>query len=169
MVVELLWLELVWIVNWRAGFKFSLGIFSDHVFSDENQVQIKMYEDVKEPTNGDTPKNNPQYTTVYVGNLAPECSWVSKPTPPGTTSNPLPPPVPAPILSPADLFAYERQLAWSKMALMHLKTQHPFKHANTNRAAVGASQAIYDGWFPECRCDVSLHGYVVSSLMDTAY
>ncbi|GJY89303.1 nucleotide-binding alpha-beta plait domain-containing protein [Tanacetum coccineum] len=159
--------------------------------------------DVKEPTNGDTPKNNPQYTTVYFGNLAPEvtqlelhrhfhsfgagvlrkcgcnvtkllvlldtCSWVSKPTPPGTTSNPLPPPVPAPILSPADLFAYERQLAMSKMALMHPQGQHPFKHANTNRAAVGASQAIYDGWFPECRCDVSLHGYVVSSLMDTAY
>ncbi|EEF46244.1 nucleolysin tia-1, putative [Ricinus communis] len=100
--------------------------------------------------NDDAPENNPQYTTVYVGNLAPEvtsvdlhrhfyglgagtiedvrvqrdkgfgfvrysthaeaalaiqmgnarilygkpvkCSWGSKPTPPGTSSTPLPPP-----------------------------------------------------------------------------
>ncbi|PWA96672.1 Nucleotide-binding, alpha-beta plait [Artemisia annua] len=160
-------------------------------------------EDVKEPTNGDAPENNPQYTTVYVGNLAPEvtqlelhrhfhslgagvieevrvqrdkafgfvrysnhaeaalairmgntqsvlygkqikCSWGSKPTPPGTSSNPLPPPVPAPMLS-ADLLAYERQLAMSKMALMHPQGQHPFKQANMDLAAAGASQAIYDG------------------------
>ncbi|GKC03726.1 nucleotide-binding alpha-beta plait domain-containing protein [Tanacetum coccineum] len=126
--------------------------------------------------NGDTHKNESQYTTVYFGNLAPEvtqlelhrhfhyfgagCSWVSKPTPPGTSSNPLPPPVPAPILSPADLFAYERQLAMSKMALMHPQGQHPFKHANTNRAAVGAVGKI-DGWFPECLCDVSLCGCII--------
>ncbi|KAK4856858.1 hypothetical protein QYF36_021990 [Acer negundo] len=88
-------------------------------------------ENAKETTNNEAPENNPQYTTVYVGNLAPEvrvqrdkgfgfvrfsthaeaalaiqmrnnqsylygkqikCSWVSKPTPPGTSSNPLPPP-----------------------------------------------------------------------------
>ncbi|KAI9194449.1 hypothetical protein LWI28_006116 [Acer negundo] len=88
-------------------------------------------EDAKETTNNEAPENNPQYTTVYVGNLAPEvrvqrdkgfgfvrfsthaeaalaiqmgnnqsylygkqikCSSVSKPTPPGTSSNPLPPP-----------------------------------------------------------------------------
>lgn len=29
-------------------------------------------EDGKETTNNDAPENNPQYTTVYVGNLAPE-------------------------------------------------------------------------------------------------
>lgn len=29
-------------------------------------------EDGKEATNSDAPENNPQYTTVYVGNLAPE-------------------------------------------------------------------------------------------------
>lgn len=29
-------------------------------------------EDVKEATNSDIPDNSPQYTTVYVGNLAPE-------------------------------------------------------------------------------------------------
>ncbi|KAL6144441.1 hypothetical protein ACLB2K_055134 [Fragaria x ananassa] len=29
-------------------------------------------EDGKEPTNNEAPENNPQYTTVYVGNLAPE-------------------------------------------------------------------------------------------------
>lgn len=29
-------------------------------------------EDGQETTNDDTPEKNPQYTTVYVGNLAPE-------------------------------------------------------------------------------------------------
>ncbi|XP_076925239.1 oligouridylate-binding protein 1B-like [Bidens hawaiensis] len=165
-------------------------------------------EDGKEPTNSsDAPENNPQYTTVYVGNLAPEvtqlelhrhfhslgagvikevrvqrdkgfgfvrynnhteaalaiqmgntqsilygkqikCSWGSKPMPPGTSSNPLPPPVPAPMLSAADLLAYERQLAMSKMALMHPQAQHPFKQPTMDMAAAaGASQAIYDGGF----------------------
>lgn len=33
---------------------------------------IYFAEDGKEPLNGDAPENNPQYTTVYVGNLAPE-------------------------------------------------------------------------------------------------
>ncbi|KAJ0895739.1 putative RNA recognition motif domain, nucleotide-binding alpha-beta plait domain superfamily [Helianthus anomalus] len=164
-------------------------------------------EEGKEPTNNsDAPENNPQYTTVYVGNLAPEvtqlelhrhfhslgagvieevrvqrdkcfgfvrynnhteaalaiqmgntqsilygkqikCSWGSKPTPPGTSSNPLPPPVPAPMLSAADMLAYERQLAMNKMALMHPQAQHPLKQATMDMAAAGASQAIYDGGF----------------------
>ncbi|KAI7728338.1 hypothetical protein M8C21_001816 [Ambrosia artemisiifolia] len=170
-------------------------------------------EESKEPVNGDAPENNPQYTTVYVGNLAPEvtqlelhrhfhalgagiieevrvqpdkgfgfvrynnhaeaalaiqmgntqsilygkqikCSWGSKPTPPGTTSNPLPPPVPAPMLSAADMLAYERQLAISKMVgvhgLMHPQGQHPLKPATMggmSMGAAGASQAIYDGGF----------------------
>ncbi|RZB58994.1 Oligouridylate-binding protein 1B isoform B [Glycine soja] len=162
--------------------------------------------DGKETSNSDAPENNPQYTTVYVGNLAPEatqldlhhhfhslgagvieevrvqrdkgfgfvrysthaeaalaiqmgnaqsllcgkqikCSWGSKPTPAGTASNPLPPPAAAslPGLS-TDLLVYERQLAMSKMggvhALMHPQGQHPLK-----QAAIGASQAIYDGGF----------------------
>ncbi|CAI0470771.1 unnamed protein product [Linum tenue] len=169
-------------------------------------------EDGKEPINSDAPENNPQYTTVYVGNLAPEatqldlhrhfhslgagvieevrvqrdkgfgfvrysthaeaalaiqmgntqsllcgkpikCSWGSKPTPPGTSSNPLPPPaaVPMPGLTATDLLAYERQLAMSKMggvhALMHPHGQHhPLKQAGMGMSA-GASQAIYDGGF----------------------
>ncbi|KAL0319464.1 UNVERIFIED_CONTAM: protein PHYTOCHROME-DEPENDENT LATE-FLOWERING [Sesamum angustifolium] len=167
-------------------------------------------EDVKEAASSDAPENNPQYTTVYVGNLAPEvtqvdlhrhfhalgagsieevrvqrdkgfgfvrysthaeaamaismgntqsflcgkqikCSWGNKPTPPGTSSNPLPPPAPAalPGLSAADLLAYERQLAMSKMggvhALMHPQGQHALK-ASMGMGA-GASQAIYDGGF----------------------
>ncbi|GMY34809.1 oligouridylate-binding protein 1B isoform X2 [Fagus crenata] len=169
-------------------------------------------EDGKETTNNDAPENNPQYTTVYVGNLASEvtqldlhrhfhslgagvieevrvqrdkgfgfvrysthteaamaiqmgnaqsylcgkqikCSWGSKPTPPGTASNPLPPPVAAPLpgLSATDLLAYERQLAMSKMggvhALMHPQGQHPLKQAAMGMGAAGASQAIYDGGF----------------------
>ncbi|KAK8630011.1 hypothetical protein V6N13_078824 [Hibiscus sabdariffa] len=163
-------------------------------------------------TNNETPENNPQYTTVYVGNLAPEvtqlelhyhfhalgagvieevrvqrdkgfgfvrysthaeaalaiqlgnahsflcskqikCSWGSKPTPPGTASNPLPPPAAAPLpgLSATDLLAYERQLAINKMsgvhALMHPQGQHPLKQAAMGVGAAGASHAIYDGGF----------------------
>ncbi|KAF5776826.1 putative RNA recognition motif domain, nucleotide-binding alpha-beta plait domain superfamily [Helianthus annuus] len=181
-------------------------------------------EDSKEPVNGDAPENNPQYTTVYVGNLAPEvtqlelhrhfhsfgagiieevrvqpdkgfgfvrynnhaeaalaiqmgntqsilygkqikCSWGSKPTPPGTTSNPLPPPVPAPMLSAADLLAYERQFAMSKMGgvhgLMHAQGQFPLKPASMGgmgMGAAGASQAIYDG-FPNVAATQQLMYY----------
>ncbi|XP_019055316.1 PREDICTED: oligouridylate-binding protein 1-like isoform X2 [Nelumbo nucifera] len=169
--------------------------------------------DGQETTNDDVPEHNPQYTTVYVGNLAPEvtqldlhrhfhslaagvieevrvqrekgfgfvryschaeaalaiqmgngriiygkpikCSWGSKPTPPGIVSNPLPPPtgpIPMSGLSPADLLAYERQLAMSKMAgaqaLVHPQGQHALKQAAMGMgAAAGASQAIYDGGF----------------------
>ncbi|KAJ4959316.1 hypothetical protein NE237_026427 [Protea cynaroides] len=165
-------------------------------------------EDGQETTNDDGPENNPQYTTVYVGNLAPEvaqldlhrhfhalgagvieevrvqrdkgfgfirysthaeaalaiqmgnarilcgkpikCSWGSKPTPPGTVSTPLPPPFP-PGVSAAELLAYERQLAMSKMAgaqtLMHPQGQHALKQAAMGMGAAGASQAIYDGGF----------------------
>ncbi|XP_058079606.1 oligouridylate-binding protein 1B-like [Magnolia sinica] len=168
-------------------------------------------EDGQETTNDDAPENNPQYTTVYVGNLAPEvtqldlhrqfhslgagvieevrvqrdkgfgfvrysthaeaalaiqmgnarilcgkpikCSWGSKPTPPGTSSTPLPPPTAAPFpgLSANDLLAYERQLALTKMgsgqaALMHAQGQHALKQAAMGMGA-GASQAIYDGGF----------------------
>ncbi|XP_071911254.1 oligouridylate-binding protein 1-like isoform X1 [Coffea arabica] len=159
-------------------------------------------EDGQEKSGEDAPENNPQYTTVYVGNLAPEvtsvdlhrhfhslgagviedvrvqrdkgfgfvrfsnhaeaaraiqlgnacilfgkpikCSWGSKPTPPGTSSTPLPLPAVAhmPGFSATDLAAYERQIALSKMAgaqaLMHPQGQR-----------IGAaSQAIYDGGYP---------------------
>ncbi|GAV61421.1 RRM_1 domain-containing protein [Cephalotus follicularis] len=169
-------------------------------------------EDGKDAPNNEAPENNPQYTTVYVGNLAPEvtqlelhrhfhalgtgvieevrvqrdkgfgfvrfsthseaamaiqigntqsllcgkqikCSWGSKPTPPGTSSNPLPPPaaVPLPGLTASDLLAYERQLAMSKIGgvhpLMHPQGQHPLKQAAMGMGAAGASQAIYDGGF----------------------
>ncbi|GMH14209.1 hypothetical protein Nepgr_016050 [Nepenthes gracilis] len=172
-------------------------------------------EDGKETVNSEAPENNSQYTTVYVGNLAPEvtqldlhlhfhtlgvgsieevrvqrdkgfgfvrysthaeaalaiqlgntqnillgkqikCSWGSKPTPPGTSSNPLPPPAPLPLpgLSATDLLAYERQLASSKMvngggshALMHTQGQHPLNKPGIGMTAAGASQAIYDGGY----------------------
>ncbi|KDP33941.1 hypothetical protein JCGZ_07512 [Jatropha curcas] len=162
--------------------------------------------------NDDAPENNPQYTTVYVGNLAPEvssadlhqhfhalgvgtiedvrvqrdkgfgfvrysthteaalaiqmgnarflrgkpikCSWGSKPTPPGTSSTPLPPPAAGhmPGLSAVELAAYERQMALSKMAgaqaLMLPQSQHALKQAVMGMGAVGSSQAIYDAGFP---------------------
>ncbi|KAG6390773.1 hypothetical protein SASPL_148518 [Salvia splendens] len=168
-------------------------------------------EEVQEAASTDAPENNPQYTTVYVGNLAPEvsqvdlhrhfhalgvgsieevrvqrdkgfgfvrysthaeasvaiqlgnaqsylcgkqikCSWGNKPTPPGTSSNPLLPPAPAPLhgLSAADLLAYERQMAMSKMGgvpgLMPHQGQHALKPATMGMGA-GASQAIYDGGY----------------------
>ncbi|CAI9773535.1 unnamed protein product [Fraxinus pennsylvanica] len=81
-----------------------------------------------------------------------KCSWGNKPTPPGTSSNPLPPPAPGPLpgISATDLLAYERQLALSKMsgvhALMQPQGQLPLKQASMGMGA-GASQAIYDGGF----------------------
>ncbi|KAL5572323.1 hypothetical protein UlMin_021920 [Ulmus minor] len=168
-------------------------------------------DDGQEKSNEDSPENNPQYTTVYVGNLAPEvtsvdlhrhfhalgsgtiedvrvqrdkgfgfvrysthaeaamaiqmgnarmlcgkpikCSWGSKPTPPGTTSTPLPPPAAAhmPGFSANDFALYERQMALSKMggaqALMLPQGQHALKAA-MGMGGAGASQAIYDGGFP---------------------
>ncbi|GJX10461.1 oligouridylate-binding protein 1B-like protein [Tanacetum coccineum] len=165
-------------------------------------------EDVKELVNSDAPENNPQYTTVFVGNLAPEVTQLelhrhfyslgagvieevrlqrdkgfgfvrynnhaeaALAIQMGNTQsvlygkqikgykqayllqnklNPLPEPAPAPMLSAADLLAYERQLAMSKMAgvhaaLMHPQAQLPLKQT-MGMNGTGASQAIYDGGF----------------------
>ncbi|KAL9270250.1 Oligouridylate-binding protein 1B-like protein [Drosera capensis] len=166
-------------------------------------------EDAKETANNEAAENNSQFTTVYVGNLAPEttqldlhrhfyalgagsieevrvqrdkgfgfvrysthaeaataiqigntqnmllgkpikCSWGSKPTPPGTLSNPLPPPAAAP-LSATGLMAYERQLAMSKIsgmqALLQTQGQLPLTNGGVGMTAAGASQAIYDGGY----------------------
>ncbi|KAL1218915.1 Oligouridylate-binding protein 1A [Cardamine amara subsp. amara] len=163
-------------------------------------------EDGRERSNEEAPEHNPQFTTVYVGNLSPEvtqldlhrlfhalgagvieevrvqrdkgfgfvryttheeaalaiqmgnsqpflfgrqikCSWGNKPTPSGTASNPLPPPVPVqvPSLSAMDVLAYERQLA---MAKMHPQAQHSLRQAAALGLNVaGASAAMYDGGF----------------------
>ncbi|CAH9115941.1 unnamed protein product [Cuscuta europaea] len=162
-------------------------------------------DDGAENINEDAPENNLQYTTVYVGNLAPEvtsvdlhrlfhslgagviedvrvqrdkgfgfvrysnhaeaargiqqgnarilfgkpikCSWGSKPTMPGTSSTPLPPPavhIPADVTATNSLAAYEMQLALSKMgsaqaaALMHHHHGHRIGAANP---------AMYDGGY----------------------
>ncbi|KAI4380816.1 hypothetical protein MLD38_006962 [Melastoma candidum] len=173
-------------------------------------------DDGQERASDDAPENNNQFTTVYVGNLAPEvtsvdlhrhfhalgvgviedvrvqrdkgfgfvrysthaeaalaiqmgnarmlcgklikCSWGNKPTPPGTSSTPLPLPAMAQVpglgYTAADLAAYERQLALSKIAsmqaMMHPQNQHALKQAAAMGmgAAAGASQAIYDAGFP---------------------
>lgn len=73
-----------------------------------------------------------------------QCSWGSKPTPPGTASTPLPPPASAnvPGFSLAGLAAYERQMALSKMggahALMHQQGQHALKQVAMGMGAPGA-------------------------------
>ncbi|KAG8376250.1 hypothetical protein BUALT_Bualt09G0043500 [Buddleja alternifolia] len=187
--------------NWAAK---GAGLGDDQQSSDsKNVVELTngTSDDGQEKRNEDAPENNPQYTTVYVGNLAPEvtsvdlhrhfhalgvgviedvriqrdkgfgfirysshaeaaraiqmgnarilfgkpvkCSWGSKPTPPGTSSGPLPPPAAAhmPGFTAADLVAYERQLALAKMgaaqALMNPQGQR----------LGAASQAIYDGGY----------------------
>jgi nucleolysin TIA-1/TIAR len=82
-----------------------------------------------------------------------QCSWGSKPTPPGTASTPLPLPVsthvPVPGLSLAGLAAYERQLALSKMngthVLLQQQNQHALKQAAMGMGAVGAG---YGAGFP---------------------
>ncbi|KAK1315235.1 Polyadenylate-binding protein RBP47B [Acorus calamus] len=82
-----------------------------------------------------------------------KCSWGSKPTPPGSSSTPLPPPAATPFANiSTDLLAYERQLALSKMgsgqaALMQAQGPHAVKHAVMGMGG-GASQAIYDGGYP---------------------
>lgn len=179
--------------------------------------------DVQEKINDDSPENNPQYTTVYVGNLAPEvtqvdlhrhfhalgsgsiedvriqrekgfgfvrysthaeaalairmgnahplfgkpikCSWGSKPTPPGTSSTPLPPPAPAymPGISAADLAAYERQMALSKMAsaqaMMHPQGQYALKHAAMGMGAAGMNPAMYDAGYQNMATNQQLMYY----------
>uniref|UniRef100_A0A0D9X1G7 RRM domain-containing protein n=1 Tax=Leersia perrieri TaxID=77586 RepID=A0A0D9X1G7_9ORYZ len=192
--------------NWATK-----GASSGEQTSDSKNVAdltSNLTEDGKEIANEDAPENNPQYRTVYVGNLAHEvtqdvlhrlfhalgagaieevriqlgkgfgfvrysdhaeaalaiqmgngrilggkpikCSWGNKPTPPGTTSAPLPPPA-APSLTAAELLEYQRALALSKMAssqaLMQAQAQqHLLKQAMGMGA--GASQAMYDGSFP---------------------
>lgn len=90
---------------------------------------------------------------IHCQKLLLQCSWGSKPTPPGTSSTPLPPPAAAamPGFSAADLAAYERQMQLSKMggaqALMHPQSQHALKAA-MGMGAAGGAQAIYDGSFP---------------------
>ncbi|XP_043706424.1 RNA-binding protein 208-like [Telopea speciosissima] len=92
-----------------------------------------------------------------------KCSWGSKPTPPGTVSNPLPPPVPSfQILatpgmnhgySAADLLAYQRQFALSQAAGSGLSGQALVQMAGQQGLAAaqasmglgsGGSQAMYD-------------------------
>lgn len=92
------------------------------------------------------------YYTSWPCNL--QCSWGNKPTPPGTSSTPLPPPaVPFPGFSPTDIMAYERQLALSKIghdqALMHAQGQLALKQAMEMGMGIGmggdANQTYYDG------------------------
>ncbi|KAH0459719.1 hypothetical protein IEQ34_012533 [Dendrobium chrysotoxum] len=82
-----------------------------------------------------------------------KCSWGNKPTPPGTTSNPLPPPGPpfqllgAHGYSDADLLAYQRQLAISQAAALPLAAQHSLSSAQSSTGLIpGGSQTVYDGY-----------------------
>ncbi|KAL3625283.1 ubiquitin-specific protease ubp1 [Castilleja foliolosa] len=185
--------------NWATKGSAS-GLGDDQPNSDsKNIVELTNgpSEDGQEKRNEDAPENNPQYTTVYVGNLTPEvtsvalhhhfhslgagaiedvriqrdkgfgfvrysthdeaalaiqmgnthlfygkpikCSWGSKPTPPGSSSVPLPPPAAAAHVlgfSATDLAEYERQLALNKMgAMMHPRVGAP-------------NQALYGGAYP---------------------
>ncbi|KAG5569561.1 hypothetical protein H5410_059327 [Solanum commersonii] len=156
-------------------------------------------DDGQQKVNEDAPENNPQYTTVYVGNLAPDvttidlhryfhalgagviadvriqrdrgfgfvrysnhteaaraiqlgnarilfgkpikCSWGSKPTPPGSSTNPLPPPAigQLPGISAMGLAMYERQVALARMTGMQTLMQPQGQR-------IGAvSQVLYDG------------------------
>ncbi|KAJ7958637.1 Oligouridylate-binding protein 1 [Quillaja saponaria] len=93
-----------------------------------------------------------------------KCSWGSKPTPPGTASNPLPPPtqtyqvLPATGMnqgySPAELLAYQRQLALNQAAVSGLSGQalvqqmtgqHGLAAASMGLSS-GGSQNMYDGY-----------------------
>ncbi|GFP85515.1 oligouridylate-binding protein 1 [Phtheirospermum japonicum] len=187
--------------NWASK---GAGLGDDQQSSDsKNVVELTngTSEDGEEKRNEDAPENNPQCTTVYVGNLAPEvtsvdlhrhfhalgagviedvriqrgkgfgfirysshaeaaraiqvgnarflfgkpvkCSWGSKPTPPGTSSTPLPPPAAAHVagFTAADLAAYGRQLALSKMSAAQAQA---LMNPQAQRLAA-AGQPIYTG------------------------
>ncbi|EYU25830.1 hypothetical protein ABFS82_10G079800 [Erythranthe guttata] len=190
--------------NWAA--KGAAGLGDDQQSSDSKTVvelTNGISEEGQEKRNEDAPENNPQYTTVYVGNLAPEvssvdlhrhfhalgvgviedvriqrdkgfgfirynthaeaaraiqmgnarilfgkpikCSWGSKPTPPGTSSGPLPPPMTAHNIAgftAADLAAYERQVAMSKMGA----AAQVLMNSQGQRFGA-ATQAMYDGGY----------------------
>ncbi|RRT50841.1 hypothetical protein GW17_00045428 [Ensete ventricosum] len=85
-----------------------------------------------------------------------KCSWGTKPTPPGTASNPLPPPVPPfQLLSTpglqnftaGELLAYQRQLALSQVAAGPMAGQHGLAaQPSAGLMSGGGSQAMYDGY-----------------------
>ncbi|XP_048555457.1 oligouridylate-binding protein 1-like [Triticum urartu] len=76
-----------------------------------------------------------------------KCSWGNKPTPPGTTSAPLPPPAAPSHPAAADLVAYQRAIAMSKMASTQALMQAQHLRQAAMGMGVGASQAMYDGTF----------------------
>ncbi|EES15356.1 hypothetical protein BDA96_07G216100 [Sorghum bicolor] len=87
-----------------------------------------------------------------------KCSWGNKPTPPGTSSKPLPPPVapyqPAVAMpgvpqgfTAAELLAYQRQLALSQAAAGQIAGQHGLAgQVSAGLLAAAGSQALYDGY-----------------------
>ncbi|TVU01504.1 hypothetical protein EJB05_53044 [Eragrostis curvula] len=86
-----------------------------------------------------------------------KCSWGNKPTPPGTASKPLPPPVAAPYqpavampgvpqgFTAAELLAYQRQLALSQAAAGQIAGQHGLA-GQVSAGLLAGSQALYDGY-----------------------
>nr|GEU45895.1 hypothetical protein [Tanacetum cinerariifolium] len=81
----------------------------------------------------------------------------------GTSSIPLREPAPTPMLSADDLLAYERQLAMSKMATVHVALMHPQAQVPLKQtigmSGTEASQAIYDGGFHNVVADQQLMYY----------
>ncbi|XP_072990864.1 RNA-binding protein 208-like isoform X1 [Typha latifolia] len=84
-----------------------------------------------------------------------KCSWGTKPTPPGTVSNPLPPPVPPFQVLPtqsllgytaAELLAYQRQLALSQALAGPMAGQHGLAGQVSGGLLSTGSQALYDGY-----------------------
>ncbi|CAM6082536.1 unnamed protein product [Calypogeia fissa] len=202
-----------------SGVDLLVGISSPKPVLDVHQQDEQHHEE----SQIETPENNPQFTTVYVGNLAHEvtqaelhrqfhslgagiiedvrvqrdkgfgfvryrlheeaayaiqaangrvicgksvkCSWGSKPTPPGTSSSPLPPPPPVGPFqgliaqtainagyTTADLLAYQRQLGMAQSAAAG-RALLPLPHQQNlglglSQAQLGAqaSRAMYDGF-----------------------
>lgn len=87
-----------------------------------------------------------------------KCCWGNKPTPPGTSSNPLPPPSPSFHVmgaaglqqgySVAGLLAYQRQLALNQAPSAPLAAPPGLAAASQVSVGLipGGSQAIYDGY-----------------------
>lgn len=87
-----------------------------------------------------------------------KCSWGTKPTPAGTASNPLPPPVPSFQVLPtpgvpqgytaAELLAYQRQLLFNQAAAVAgpMAGQHGLATQGSAGLISAGSQTMYNGY-----------------------
>ncbi|KAK3410740.1 hypothetical protein EUGRSUZ_J02768 [Eucalyptus grandis] len=121
----------------------------------EDKQSSDAKKDGKETTNGDAPENNPQYTTVYVGNLASEVTQLEL----HRHFHALGAGVIEEVRVQRDKgFGFMRysthaeaalaiQMGNTQSLLCGRQIKHPLKETAMGMGVAGGSQAIYDGGF----------------------